>query len=103
MKTEMDFACRHVGQTQIYQINYEVQTELYKKEGRQLGSRCRKWGNKWPVHITTPAECIDYEVLRKYGLRTEGSPSGFSEMEECLFAAAVSGRTLVSALMWSMP
>lgn len=36
MKIEMDFACRHIRQTQIDQIKYEVQTELNKKEGRQF-------------------------------------------------------------------
>ena len=69
----MDFSCLHVRQTQIDQINYEVQTEWKEKEGRQLCSRCRNWGNRLSVHITTPAEYIVYEELRKYGLRTEGS------------------------------
>jgi len=46
MKTEMDFACRHVRQTQIDQINNEVQTELNKKEGRQCVQQMQKLGQQ---------------------------------------------------------
>jgi hypothetical protein len=85
MKTEMDFSCRHVRQTQTDQINYEVQTEWNKKEQRQLCRRCKIGTTDGPFVSQYPLNALFMKssVNMGYGLKDRRSILGNGRVFIC--------------------